>query len=637
MPSPRTLGAAIALVTSAFLLVPGAWANSPEELQAWIQQQAGKTKLTPDQGLQSLPPGPNPWLTLRPTDASPTDWSYWNAKSAAAAATKAAGMPPANVRVQAKKKKGIVIKGFGTNPPEVDAIDVTATSTLPPAVFLAQSPEDEGSIPLATPTGLNGGDAVFVSAIIGDGSFGSAGTGSGDVDFFAITGVSAGQEILVDVDTPSPFGALDPFVVLYDSAGTLLAFNDDDGSTFDSFLSFVAPADDTYYVSITGFGTFILGNPFDSSTGLGAASEGTYDVTIGLDYFSELQLTMKLRKSDIFGASLSGLSGSLSLTDKATLERQGSFQDATFIHPAASPLPSGLVALSHTVDTTGNFSLRVRTQGAGAYTVALRAFTNPLLAGVKGDKQTIFLDFDGETIDTGVIFFGLPPGLLVSTLSPLVDFLPGWGLTAADESDVIDAIVAHVEESLVDDIEQRGREPKFEIEVLNSRDHADPFGSPNVSRVIVGGTIPELFISTIGIAESIDVGNFETSETGVVLLDLLSASASNPNSLNQYPLAAGTSVIEIIGAGVGNIAAHEAGHFLGNWHTEQFFTAPNIMDQGGNLANIVGVGTDGIFGTADDVDVDFGLDLFVPSEGFTGFEDTLNSIAIGDPAPTSKK
>ena len=160
---------------------------------------------------------------------------------------------------------------------------------------------------------------------------------------------------------------------------------------------------------------------------------------------------------------------------------------------------------------------------------------------------------------------------------------------------------------------------------------------PNVSRIVVGGTIPELGISTIGIAESIDVGNFETEETGVVLLDLLSASAPNPNSLNTFPRVAGVSIIEVIGAGVGNITAHEAGHYLGNWHTEQFITAPNIMDQGGNLANTVGVGADGIFGTADDVDVDFGLDVFVPSEGFTGFEDTLNSIAVGDPAPKSKK
>ncbi len=56
------------------------------------------------------------------------------------------------------------------------------------------------------------------------------------------------------------------------------------------------------------------------------------------------------------------------------------------------------------------------------------------------------------------------------------------------------------------------------------------------------------------------------------------------------------------------------------------------MDQGGFLANTVGVGPNGIFegGAGDDLDVDFGKDLFVANEGFTGTEeDTLNSIAFG--------
>ncbi|MFV2067240.1 MAG: Ig-like domain-containing protein, partial [Pirellulales bacterium] len=40
-------------------------------------------------------------------------------------------------------------------------------------------------------------------------------------------------------------------------------------------------------------------------------------------------------------------------------------------------------------------------------------------------------------------------------------------------------------------------------------------------------------------------------------------------------------------------------------------------------------GPDRIFGTADDADVDFGDDAFVPNEGFAGIEDTLNAIAFG--------
>ena len=46
------------------------------------------------------------------------------------------------------------------------------------------------------------------------------------------------------------------------------------------------------------------------------------------------------------------------------------------------------------------------------------------------------------------------------------------------------------------------------------------------------------------------------------------------------------------------------------------------MDQGGNFPLLYGVGPDGIGGTADDPDVDFGEDLLNPGEGFTGIENT---------------
>ena len=53
------------------------------------------------------------------------------------------------------------------------------------------------------------------------------------------------------------------------------------------------------------------------------------------------------------------------------------------------------------------------------------------------------------------------------------------------------------------------------------------------------------------------------------------------------------------------------------------------MDQGGNFPVLFGVGPDGIGGTADDPDVDFGEDVLNPSEGFTGIEDTLTRPLFG--------
>jgi hypothetical protein len=66
-----------------------------------------------------------------------------------------------------------------------------------------------------------------------------------------------------------------------------------------------------------------------------------------------------------------------------------------------------------------------------------------------------------------------------------------------------------------------------------------------------------------------------------------------------------------------------------NWHVDQYNDVLNLMDQGGNPALLFGVGPDGIGGTADDWDVDFGQDTLNPNEGFTGLENTAARTAWG--------
>jgi hypothetical protein len=146
-----------------------------------------------------------------------------------------------------------------------------------------------------------------------------------------------------------------------------------------------------------------------------------------------------------------------------------------------------------------------------------------------------------------------------------------------------------------------------------------------VSRVIVGGTIAESGVDTIGIAESIDPGNFARAETALVLLDVLSdppspGSGIDP-SLNAY-LRPQSNRVRFVGTAVGNVVSHEAGHFIGSFHVDQFNPILNLMDQGGNFPLLYGVGQDRIGGTPDDRDVDFGKDTYNPFEGFTGTENT---------------
>jgi hypothetical protein len=109
---------------------------------------------------------------------------------------------------------------------------------------------------------------------------------------------------------------------------------------------------------------------------------------------------------------------------------------------------------------------------------------------------------------------------------------------------------------------------------------------------------------------------------------LLSAPGSNANSLNRYTLDSTVSIIDLIGVGVGNIVAHEAAHIFGNFHTTRFNSTPRLIDEGGSLNNFVGL-VGSTWGDGDEIDVDFGIDQYSTTEGFTGFEDSMATIAYG--------
>lgn len=591
------------------------------------------------------PGGPNPYLSFLPAGAKP-DYPAWNAWLLQEGKALRATQPPADLGKlittgESEPNNTLatpdVVPGFGTGVGDDPSADVSGTVTAPPApTLIGPFAEDNGSIPVASPTGLASGATVRTSGTIGDGPYGSAGTGSGDFDFFRLDGLAGGDEILIDVDTPIPFccGDLDPFVSIFDASGNLLAYNDDQpaGGTYDSYLTYTVPAAGTYYVVVGAYTSPFPLNRFDSASGSGFASQGTYDVTIGLNATDQDHFAIELEPGDVISGNLVGTFGTrITLFDPSGVERIGTTQNANSILPG--PFPQGGVAgFAYVVETPGTYVVRVGGV-AGAYTLELRDVRPNLELGTIGAAQILFVDFDGASIDRAV--FGSSG---IADLSPLSSFLASWGLTPADESAVIDAVLANLVENLSTDMrvlalngdfDVTGDPGDFDVVILNSRDHADPFGQPNVSRLVIGGTIPELELSTIGISSAIDPGNYSTTDTAVVLLDLLSAAPSDPNSLNQFALDPSATKVQLVGRGVGNVAAHEAGHFFASFHTNQFDPQANIMDQGGNLPNNVGVGPDLIFGNGDDVDVDFGDDQWVPNEGFTGTADTLNAVAFG--------
>ena len=135
--------------------------------------------------------------------------------------------------------------------------------------------EPNGASASAVPiTGLDVGESrVFTGSM----------SSTTDVDVFKIVSVPSGATITVDVDakTLSPASTLDSYARIFNSAGGVLAANDDSGGTTDSLVSASAASTGDYYVGISAYRNqtyFVL----DGSGLTEATSTGPYKVTISL-------------------------------------------------------------------------------------------------------------------------------------------------------------------------------------------------------------------------------------------------------------------------------------------------------------------------------------------------------------------
>jgi hypothetical protein len=620
----------------------GAAPTSPYgDLQAGIRRQlAAGIQVVPKQaasGKLAATGAANPYTALL-RDPGAVDKFSWSERAKAASAARAqqraqnkALAAAANPIIHDEAEpKGIygandshataeLIKGFGTGKKLNNRVRVLGQLSPEPVSRSALNPavEDDGSIPLAYEFGLGANRNGFTTTgTIGDGPHGSTGDGSGDFDFIKVHG-RAGQQLVAGTT-----GSLDTVVGLYDAAGVLVAADDDGGPGLSSLLDFAVPATGDYFLMVSGYGlgTALPEDPFDSGSGLGAGREGAYGLEVSLAFPDLDFYAVDLVAGDVLGGSVTGVGTRLSVRDPGGRIVFGSEQDASFIYAPASPLPGGGNAVvSYVAPRDGRYTVEVGGL-AGQYDITVEAYRPGPEALEQGTTQTLYLDFDGARINTAI--FGGPG---VRQLSPLQGFLGRWGLSAADEDKVIDQVIATVRENILADAKERGTDPRVGLKILNSRDNADPFGQPNVHRIVVGGTIAESGVDTIGIAQFIDPGNYATEDSALVLLDTLS-DPSGDASLNTY-ITPASNKIKFIGRALGNVISHEAGHLYGSFHTDPLNDTPNLMDAGGAFPGLFGVGPDNIGGTADDDDYDFGDDAYTPDEGLVGTEDTLNTTA----------
>jgi hypothetical protein len=496
----------------------------------------------------------------------------------------------------------------------------TVHGTLSPApVAIAVGAEDNGSLDLATATGIGAGvQAITTTGFLGDGPHGDTGDKTGDFDFYKLTS-TAGQTITVSTDGSLP--STNTFVGLYDAAGQLLASDDDSGTGLAGRLSFPLTATGDYYVVVAGQSVngSLPASPHDSGSGHGGADTGSYQLLIASAPVDKDFYAVQLAKGDVLGGGLASGGKRLTVVKPDGTTAVSSDLVMTPKLPASSPLPRGAVDFAYVAERAGWYSIAV-TDGFGAYDLTLGAF-RPGTESASA-SQTFFLDFDGAQVDTTPL-----GGTGVRQVSGLSAYLPNWGLTAADESAVIDKVVAVVTENVKTDLRAKSLNPDVDVKIRNSRDDADTFGSAEVSRVVIGGGTAESGIGRIGSAQSIDPGNFAQEETALVQLERISA-AGGAVSLNRY-LSADSDRIAFVGQALGNLVSRELGHLAGDFDTDPASPAANLMDADGNFPGLYGVGADGIGGTADDVDVDFGKDAYNPALGITGTQDTLNAAAWG--------
>ena len=647
-----TAAAAAALVAA---LAPTTWADPTVNDLTDAQQRSRSTgiQVAPKQAAtaKSTLKSPNPYLANLP-DAKRADYSSWKqrmvtagqqrAKSAALATnkTKAAGraLAPAVVHDEEEpagtngsndtQDNAEPIAGFGTGKkqnPRVRILGSIADLAAPDVTTIAVA-EDNGSIDLATDTGIDGEGAVETESVLGDGPHGGP-TGSNDFDFFAL---SSRPGLQITVDTTKTL-SVDTVVAIYDESGEVLAANDDAGiapNDFASRLSYQVPAEGSYFVLVAGY-TFagpLPDDPFDSGSGTGGADQGDYALSISSAPFDADYFALKLKKGDVLGAVGKGVADTLTIWRPDGTQMVGApGVDASSLYAPTSPLPGGgNTTLAYVAEQAGTYAIQVE-GSAGAYDTLIEAYRPGSEVDPASRVQTVFLDFDGARVNTGI--WGGPG---VRDLSPFGSFLGKWNLTRAQEATVIDKITATVRENIRRDLIEQGLNDDIAVQVTNSKDNPDTFGKPNVSRVIVGGTIEQSGIPTIGIAQYIDPGNYGHEDSALVLLDVLSGSVADDDdaTLNYY-LRPESNRVNFVSTAVGNVISHEIGHYIGNYHTDSTDDVHNLMDEGGGNfgSNLYGVGPDGIGGTADDEDIDFRTDTYSLVEGFTGQENTLNVSA----------
>ncbi len=255
------------------------------------------------------------------------------------------------------------------------------------------------------------------------------------------------------------------------------------------------------------------------------------------------------------------------------------FQD---LYPASSPLQSRTAGLlnanfAQVVPEDGRYYFEVVAgAGTGAYTVGLRAYRPSLELATQGTQQKLLLDFDGGTVPLSA--FAIVGGPATTRIEPFERVIEDLGIVATQTE--VDNLIENITQRVRADfapIAQSGGNGNFAatgnggeygIQIFSTR---TPEGralkqsrDPLVTRVVLANTLQSP-VPAFGLAQSIDVGNFDPSElVGAVTDSFFDAFLARFRNPALPPILGGNATqFDAIAELFSRTLSHEAAHSFG--------------------------------------------------------------------------